>query len=72
MYQLSLVLQKPVYVEFYDQLYNIFPLWRNFQTCELIEVMQQRGDSILIDLLNNVRVGQLTLEYEVFFLDNIF
>ena len=62
LYQLPPVLQKPVYAEFYDQLYNIFPLWRNFQMCELTEVMRQRGDSILIDLLNNVRIGRLSLE----------
>ena len=65
LYQLPQVLQKPVYAEFYDELYNIFPLWRNFQMCELTEVMRQRGDSILIDLLNNVRVGRLSLEDEV-------
>ena len=30
---LSSVLQKSVDVEFYDELYNIFLLWRNFQMC---------------------------------------
>ena len=36
----------------------------NFQMCELTKVMRQRGDAVLIDLLNNVRVGELTTQDE--------
>ena len=60
LYQLPPVMQKPIFAEFNDQLYNIYPLWRNFQMCELTEVMRQRGDTVLIDLLNNVRLNTLT------------
>ena len=62
LYQLPPVMQKPIYAEFSNDLYNIYPLWRNFQMCELTEVMRQRGDTILIDLLNNVRLGALSLQ----------
>ena len=59
LYQLPPVMQKAIYAEFYDELYNIYPLWRNFRMCELTEVMRQRGDTVLIDLLNNIRLGIL-------------
>ena len=62
LHQLPPVMQKPIYAEFNDDLYNIYPLWRNFQMCELTEVMRQRGDTVLIDLLNNVRLGILYLQ----------
>lgn len=28
--------------------------------CELTEFMRQRGDNVLINLLTNVRIGELT------------
>ncbi|XP_057292445.1 uncharacterized protein LOC130621150 [Hydractinia symbiolongicarpus] len=64
LHQLPPVMQKPIYAEFSDELYNIYPLWRNFQMCELTEVMRQRGDTVLIDLLNNVRLGTLSSQDE--------
>jgi len=64
LYQLPPVMQKPVFAEFSKDLYNIYPLWRNFQMCELTEIMRQRGDIVLIDLLNNIRVGTITNEDE--------
>ena len=63
-YQLPPVLQRPVYAQFYNELYNIYHLWRNFKMCELVEIMRQRGDNTLIDLLNNITVGTLTTEDE--------
>ena len=60
-YQLPPVLQKPVYAEFYDEFYNMFP----FHMCELKDVMRRIGDSILVDLLNNATVGLLSVEDEV-------
>ena len=56
LYQLPPVLQRPVFAEFYSELHNIYPLWRNFRMCELTEVMRQRGDATLIDLLNRIRI----------------
>ena len=35
-------------------------LWQSFKLAELTEVMRQRGDTVFIDLLNNVRIGKLT------------
>ena len=60
LYQLPPVLQKPVFADYYDDIYNIYHLWKVFKMCELTEVMRQKGDSQLIDLLNNVRIGKLT------------
>ena len=53
-------MQRPVYADYHDELYNIYHLWRIFKMCELTEVMRQKGDMTLIDLLNNVREGQLS------------
>ena len=57
LYQLPPVFQKPVYADYYDELYNIHHLWKLFKMCELEDVMRQRGDHVLINLLNNVRIG---------------
>ena len=59
-YQLPPVLQRPVFADYYDEIFNIYHLWKVFKMCELTEVMRQRGDTRLINLLNNVRVGKLT------------
>jgi len=65
LYQLSPVMQPPIYAKFKgDETKNVYPLWRYFQMGELTEVMRQRGDHVLIDLLNNVRVGTLSLQDE--------
>ena len=59
-YQLPPVLQRPVFGDYYDEIFNIYHLWKVFKMCELTEVMRQKGDSRLIDLLNNIRVGKLS------------
>jgi len=59
LYQLPPVLQKPIYADYYDEIFNIHHLWRTFKFCELSEVMRQKEDSSFIDLLNNVRIGNL-------------
>ena len=60
LYQLPPIMQRPIYAEYYDMSFNIFPLWRNFGMVELTEVMRQKGDCVFIDLLNNIRIGCLT------------
>ena len=60
LYQLPPVMQRPVFADYHEELYNINHLWRVFKMCELTEVMRQRGDMALISMLNNVRVGNLT------------
>ena len=64
LYQLPPVMQRPVYAQYNDEIYNIFPLWRVFKMCELDEVMRQKGDSIFINLLNSVRIGSLNKDEE--------
>ena len=56
-YQLPPVQQRSVYAEYRDAWQNMVHLWRLFKLAELHEVMRQRGDSDLIDLLNKVRTG---------------
>ena len=42
LYQPSPVLQKPIYADYYDEILNMYHLWRTFKFCELTEVMRQR------------------------------
>ena len=57
LYQLPPIQQRPIFAEYFDDMLNIFPLWRIFKICELSEVMRQRGDNVLISLLNKIRIG---------------
>jgi len=61
-FQLPPIGAKPVYAEYNNCWQNFAGLWRLFKIAELTEVMRQRGDSRLIDLLNNVRLGKVTPE----------
>lgn len=38
-------------------------LWKSFSFCELTTNMRQQEDATFIDLLNNLRVGQLNMEH---------
>ena len=58
-YQLPPVQQRPVYAEYKDAWLNLVHPWKLFRIVELVEVMRQRGDSELIDLLNKVRTADL-------------
>ena len=58
-YQLPPVQQRPIFAEYRDTWQNLVHLWKLFKLAELADVMRQRGDSNLIDLLNKVRVGFL-------------
>ena len=57
--KLSPVQQRAVYSEYHDVWQNLFHLWKLFKIAELVEVMRQKGDSQLIDLLNKVRIASL-------------
>ena len=59
-YQLPQIQQSLVYVEFDNDMLNIFNCWRLFKIPELTKVMRQRGDQTLITLLNNIRTGNIT------------
>ena len=55
-----------IYASYYgnDAMQNIDPLWRMFQIAELDEVMRQKGDNQLIDMLNKIRTGDLDSKSE--------
>ena len=57
-YQLPPVLQRPVFADYFDEIFNIYHLWKIFKMCELTEVMRQKGDARLID---SVSYTHLTL-----------
>ncbi|XP_057316777.1 uncharacterized protein LOC130657796 [Hydractinia symbiolongicarpus] len=59
LYQLPPVQQRPVYADYKSDWLNLVHLWKLFEFAELTEVMRQKGDNVLIDLLNNVRIGKL-------------
>ena len=60
LFQLPPVMGSRVYLEGQNMLAKVMKLWKNFKLAELTEVMRQRGDTVFIDLLNNVRKGKLT------------
>ena len=49
---------RPVYASYKNNWQNFDLLWRHFNVFELTELMRQRGDGILINLLNNVRIAR--------------
>ena len=60
LYQLPSVQRKKAFAPFHNDLMKLFHPWEHFSYFELTEVMRQQGDSIFIDLLNNVRVGAVS------------
>ena len=52
--QLPPVGGRPVYATYKNNWKNCDLLWRHLKVFELTEIMRQRGDETLIDLLNNV------------------
>ena len=46
------------YAEYRDVWQNSFHLWKLFKIAELVEVMREKGDSQLIDLLNTVTFNE--------------
>ena len=64
-FQLPPVMGKPVFCAsgFVE---NLLKLWDNFKIAELTEIMRQQGDNVnaFVDLLNSVRVAELSIEDE--------
>ena len=58
-FQLPPVGGELVYANYKNNWQSFNSLWRLFKIFELTEVIQQRGDSQLIDILNNVRTGDV-------------
>ena len=59
-FQLPPIKCGPVYAPFHDPMLSLDNLWTNFKIAELTEIMRQRGDQTFIDVLNNVRIGEIT------------
>jgi len=66
LYQLPPIRASPVFsFEGRDKkMISIFKLWHLFKLAELTESMRQKGDNTFIDLLNNIRIGEMEPEYE--------
>ncbi|XP_066928370.1 uncharacterized protein [Clytia hemisphaerica] len=66
LYQLPPIYRDPIYKADCSSMQSIvgFELWRSFQMAELTEVMRQRDDIDFVDLLNQVRSGELDEEKE--------
>ena len=47
-------------LKLHNDLLNLFHPWKNLKVFELAEVMRQQGDTIFIDLLNNLIVGAVS------------
>ena len=62
-FQLPPVMGKPVF-DAHGFVESLLKLWDNFKIAELTEVMRQQGDNEFIDLLNNIRVANLTPDDE--------
>ena len=56
-YQLPPIQARSVFADYKDAMLNICHPWQCFKIAELTEVMRQRGDQKLIDLLNSIRIG---------------
>ena len=56
--QLPSVGGRPVYASYKNNWQNFDLLCRHFKIFELAEVIRQRGDDTLIDLLNNVQIAR--------------
>ena len=47
------------------EILNADRLWHKFKFAELTEVMRQRGDTTFINMLNRIRVGDISNDDEV-------
>ena len=59
-YQLHPVKAKPAFSPFKNELFNLFHPWEQFRMIELIKIMRQQGDDSFTEILNRIRLGQLT------------
>ena len=60
LYQLPPVRGKYVFAVVEDPVSQLYHFWHLFQMVELVEVVRQQGDNQFIQLLNNLRVGNVS------------
>jgi len=63
LYQLPPVMAKPVF-DTEGLMISVYKLWHLFKLAELSESMRQRGDTVFVDLLNDIRVGEIDVNNE--------
>ena len=50
---------RKAFAPFHSDILNLRHPWKHFMFFELTEKMRQQGDTVFIDLLNNIRVGDI-------------
>ena len=48
----------PIFINYRNDLLNVYHPWREFSMTELTEIMRQKGDKSFLELLNRIRVGE--------------
>ena len=61
--QLPPIKQSAMFYPFHNDFLNICHLWSWFECCELTKCMRQQGDNKLINLLNSIRLCELSEDY---------
>ena len=59
-YQLPPVKAKPAFSPFKNELFNLSHPWEQFRMLELMKIMRQPGDHSFTEILNRIRLGQLS------------
>ena len=59
-YQLPPVKTKPAFSPFKNELFNLSHPWEQFRMAEVIKILCQQGDHSFTEILNRIRLGQLT------------
>ena len=62
--QMPPVKQRPIYALYNNAWQDAVHLWKHFSFVELDEVMRQQGDTQFINLLNIVRIADISIENE--------
>ena len=59
-YQLPPVKAKPAFSPYENELFNLSHPWEQLRMVELMKIMRQQGDHSFTEILNRIRLGQLT------------
>ena len=64
LWRLPPIQARTIYSDYKDTWQNLVHMWKLFKIAELSQVMRQKGDTRLIDMLNNVMTSTLSKEDE--------